>query len=75
MYKEQLAYGKTGCPFGCPHYSGQVEYRPGLCPTTEAVEASLIATEFARPPCDLGDMQDVVDGFVKVYENRQQLAR
>jgi perosamine synthetase len=72
MYQQQTAYA-GGAPFTCAAYKGKVDYRPGLCPATEKIETQLIGTEFMRPPCDLDDMQDVVDAFVKVYEHRHEL--
>ena len=38
---EQRFYGK-GCPVRCPHYKGNVDWRPGLCPTAEAVQPKLM---------------------------------
>jgi perosamine synthetase len=76
MYQQQVAYGATGCPFKCPLYHGKAEYRRGLCPVTEEIEAKhLIGTEFMRPPSDLTDMVDVVKAFEKVYEHRKELMR
>lgn len=72
MYQQKIAYA-GGRPFASPDYKGQADYRPGLCPVTEEVERQLVGTEFMRPPCDLRDMQDVVDAFVKVYEHRHEL--
>jgi perosamine synthetase len=72
MYQQQMAFA-GGRPFTSPDYKGRADYRPGLCPVTEKVEAQLIGTEFMRPPCGLDDMQDVVDAFVKVYEHRHEL--
>lgn len=73
MYQRLTAYGSTGCPFTCPHYGGKADYRPGLCPVVEDVEKRMVSTEFMRPPCDLKDMQDVIDAVVKIYENRSAL--
>lgn len=73
MYQQQIAHGASGCPFKCPLYTGRVDYRRGLCPVTEDIETRIIGTEFMRPPCDLSDMQEVVDAFVKVYEHRDEL--
>jgi dTDP-4-amino-4,6-dideoxygalactose transaminase len=69
MYEQKVAFGAKGWPFDTA-----TEYRAGLCPVTEAVNAGFIGTEFMRPPCTERDMQDVVDAFTKVYENRDQLA-
>lgn len=73
MFQEQTAYGETGCPFSCPHYKGKANYEAGICPNVESINERMIGTEFMRPPCDLSDMQHVVDAFNKVYEQRDQL--
>jgi perosamine synthetase len=74
MYQQQIAIGSSGCPFRCPHYAGKVDYRKGLCPVTERIEARhMIVTEFLRPPATLADMHDVVRAFEKVYEQRGAL--
>ena len=75
MFQRQIAYGESGCPFKCPLYRGQVNYKQGLCPVTERIEAKyMIGTEFMRPPATLEDMKDVVRAFGKVYEYRLELA-
>lgn len=75
MYQQQIATGASGCPFRCPSYAGTVDYRPGLCPVVERVEAkTLIGTEFMRPPVTRRDLEDVADAFEKVHEHRQELA-
>jgi perosamine synthetase len=74
MYQQQNAYGKTHCPFKCPHYRGEVSYGAGLCPVTEKIErGELFLTDFIRPPASLRDMDDVIRAFEKVYENRNEL--
>jgi perosamine synthetase len=75
MYRDKVACGRTGHPFTSPQYAGTVDYRAGMCPGVEDVERKLIGTEFMRPPCDLGDMEDVVRAFTKVYEARDELRR
>ncbi|MGB8951793.1 MAG: DegT/DnrJ/EryC1/StrS family aminotransferase [Candidatus Aminicenantales bacterium] len=76
MYQQQIAYGASGCPFKCPLYKGNVDYRKGLCPVTERIEEKqLIGTEFMRPPATPADMRDVVCAFEKVYEHRRDLAQ
>jgi dTDP-4-amino-4,6-dideoxygalactose transaminase len=74
MYQQQIAYGTAGCPFRCPLYEGETNYSKGLCPVAEETEEKrLIGTEFMRPPNTVDDMQDVVNAFEKVYENRSSL--
>jgi perosamine synthetase len=74
MFQNLTAYGKSGCPFRCPLYQGQADYRPGLCPETEkAHHETFLGTEFMRPPATPSDMEDVARAFEKVYEHRVQL--
>jgi perosamine synthetase len=35
-YMNKVGFGKR-CPFECPHYKNKVEYKEGLCPTSEKV--------------------------------------
>ncbi len=52
-----------------------MDYRYGLCPVAERVEAQqMVLTEFMRPPATRADMDDVIAAFDKVYRNRHTLA-
>jgi dTDP-4-amino-4,6-dideoxygalactose transaminase len=62
------------CAFNCPRYEGRVSYQAGLCPVTERMHFSeLFTLEYNRPGMTKADLQDVVDGFEKVYNQRQAL--
>jgi dTDP-4-amino-4,6-dideoxygalactose transaminase len=74
MYQQRVANGPNGHPFAWASRSEATDYRPGLCPVTESVNAQMIGTEFMRPPCTLDDMADVAAAFEKVYERRSELA-
>jgi len=53
LFTQPMAYQNKGCPLrGCPYYEGDYEYRPGLCPTAEAVLPILVNT-----PCMIGEAQ------------------
>lgn len=41
VFRNYRFYGK-GCPHQCPHYSGKVEYKEGLCPNAERVQKKLM---------------------------------
>jgi len=70
MYQNQIAYGDVGCPFKCPLYKGQADYRPGLCPNAEKAHfETLITHELMRPPMTERDLDDVAAAFHKVAEN------
>src|SRR5215831_19354482 len=74
MYQSQIADGNNGFPFRGPHYHGEVDYRPGLCPVTEQMHyRQLFTHEFMRPPATRADLDDVVLAFEKVYEHRRDL--
>ena len=69
MYRERIAYGDVGCPFACPFYEGETDYRPGLCPNAETAHATVITHELMRPPMTEADLDDVAGAFHKVVEN------
>jgi dTDP-4-amino-4,6-dideoxygalactose transaminase len=74
MYQKLIGYGDLACPFKCPHYTGQVDYAKGLCPTAEAAhERSLISHELMRPPMSEADLDDVAAAFHKVFANLDAL--
>jgi len=62
------------CAFNCPRYEGSVSYQSGLCPVTERMHYSeLFTLEYNRPGMTKTDLQDVMDGFEKVYRFREEL--
>lgn len=70
MYQKKIAYGTVNCPFKCPHYKGEADYRPGLCPNAERAHAeTLITHELMRPPMTERDVDDVAAAFHKVADN------
>ncbi len=74
IYQRQIVYGDKGCPFTCSYYSGHIDYTPGICPTCEKMHYDeLITHEMIRPPMNNKDMDDVVEAFKKVWENRDEL--
>jgi dTDP-4-amino-4,6-dideoxygalactose transaminase len=74
LFKEQIAYGDKGCPFTCKFYKGKINYRSGICPVAEDLCYKRALWFFnIRPPATLEDMQDVVDAFIKIMENIEQL--
>lgn len=74
MFQSQTAYGSVNCPFRCPHYQGQVDYREGLCPVVEDLNERTIIHEFMRPPMTEDDLDDVIATFEKVFDNLDELA-
>lgn len=74
MYQQRIAYGKAGCPFACPLYTGAPDYGAGSCPTTEEVHRTIITHEMMRPSLSHADLDDVVRAFDKVFAGRRDLA-
>jgi len=70
LYQERIAFGRDGYPFTLSN----VTYPKGLCPITEDMHYNrLITHEFMRPGMSKNDMDDVVNAFKKVWENRKEL--
>jgi perosamine synthetase len=75
LYLEPIYQERVGkCAFNCPRYEGRVSYERGICPVTEKMHFSeLFTLEYNRPGMTQSDLQDVVDGFEKVYRLRKEL--
>ena len=75
LYFEPIYQKRIGkCAFNCPRYEGKVSYERGLCPVTEQMHFSeLFTLQYNRPGMSQSDLQDVVDGFEKVYAHREEL--
>jgi perosamine synthetase len=75
LYLQPIYQKRIGqCAFNCPRYEGRVSYQAGLCPVAERMHFSeLFTLEFNRPGMTKTDLQDVVDGFEKVYTHRKEL--
>lgn len=74
LYQKKTAYGGTGCPWDCVKYNHKISYKKGICPVTESMyEDELILHELMRPPITKEDMDDVVNAFRKVWDNREEL--
>jgi len=70
MFRKKVGYGKTGCPFACPHYDGQARYDEGLCPNAEEAHFRRVIThELMRPGMARVDLDDVATAFHKVWDN------
>lgn len=74
MYQQTILYGENGCPFRCPHYKGQADYSPGICPVCENLYNNILIThELMRPPASRQDLDDVARAFKKVWQYRDEL--
>jgi len=74
LYQKKIAYGKSGCPWTCDKYNRPISYGKGLCPTAEDMHNNVLVThELMRPPMSKKDLDDVLEAFQKVWENRNEL--
>ncbi len=74
MYQKKIAYGPDGFPFVGPHYTGKVNYERGICPVAERMHfQELFTHELMRPPITSEDIDDIIEAFTKVWENRNEL--
>jgi len=72
LYLNPLYQEKRG--FAFKHYSGNVNYSKGICPTAEFLyEKNLILTPVCRPPATLDDMDDIVSAIHKILKNKNEL--
>jgi perosamine synthetase len=74
LYQQKIAYGQDGCPWTCKNNPSNVEYPQGLCPVVEKMYYDVLIThELMRPGMTITDLDDVVNAFLKVWDNREQL--
>ncbi|UCC95301.1 MAG: DegT/DnrJ/EryC1/StrS family aminotransferase [Candidatus Omnitrophota bacterium] len=74
MYQKKIAYGKSGFPFVGPHYKRKVNYSKGICPVAERMhEEELFINDLMYPALTKRDLDDVVEAFIKVWDNRKEL--
>ena len=74
LYQRRIVFGDRGCPFTCGHYDGTVSYDRGTCPVAERMhDHELILGNFCYDGMTRKDLDDIIDGFHKVVENRDQL--
>lgn len=75
LFQTMVGYGSVQCPFRCPHYDGEVDYSPGICPNAEDAHYDrVILHELMRPPMTHDDLDDVAAAFHKVAEHRHELS-
>lgn len=74
IYQKRIAYGKQGCPFTCGLYHGEIDYSKGICPVAEKVyEKELMLTGVCKYPHTKEDIEDVVNAFQKIFDNKDEL--
>ncbi len=74
IFQKQIAIGSKGFPFRSEYYDGTPNYAAGICPVAENLrDKVLFANEYNRPGMTKEDLDDVIEAFKKVYENRKDL--
>ncbi|MDO8482064.1 MAG: DegT/DnrJ/EryC1/StrS family aminotransferase [bacterium] len=74
LFQKQIAFGSKGFPFRSEFYKGTPRYEKGICPTVERLnEKELITNDMMRPGMAEKDLDDVIEAFHKVYNNRNEL--
>jgi dTDP-4-amino-4,6-dideoxygalactose transaminase len=74
VFQKKIAFGPKGYPFVSPLYEGVANYDKGICPVAERLyEKEFVGTEMMRPGMEKEDLDDVIEAFHKVYENREEL--
>lgn len=74
IYQRRIGFGADGFPFTYPGYKGNVSYNRGICPICERMYyCDFIYTNICHAGVTKRDLDDVVDAFNKVIENRSEL--
>jgi dTDP-4-amino-4,6-dideoxygalactose transaminase len=74
MFQTQIAYGNQHCPFSCPLYKGQVDYRKGLCPETEKMHFDeLLTTDICKYPNTKKEADEFSIAVEKIVSNLDEL--
>jgi perosamine synthetase len=74
MYRDQVAFGKSGFPFVSEYTDREFSYERGICPVAEeAYEQNLIFGKFCHWPLTTEHMDQVVEAMDKVLAHRDDL--
>ncbi|GAB3265669.1 DegT/DnrJ/EryC1/StrS family aminotransferase [Chitinimonas naiadis] len=74
MYQQQIAFGRDGFPFTYSGYEGTLDYRRGLCPTTEQMHfESLLYADYVHAGLSRADVDSVADAWEKVLTQTDRL--
>jgi len=65
MFTKQTAFGDMKCPFSCPFYGREIEYKKGLCPTAEEILQSCVRFE-CKEVYTPQDLEETVAAIRKV---------
>ena len=66
FFKDKVGYGGTKCPFECPLYEAQVEYKAGQCPVAEKACDEIFWLASVHPLLEKQDLDDIASAVRKV---------
>ena len=66
LFLEKRGYGDTHCPFDCPRYGKEVEYKRGQLPNAEKIEREVFWLSSVHPLLTQQDLDDTADAVIKV---------
>ena len=76
IFQKKIAYGSGGFPFNLAETAESVNYSKGSCPVVERMHyKELFSHEFIVPSMGKNDLNDVVEAFNKVWDNREELCK
>ncbi len=76
LYQKMVLYGGKQCPFKCSFYKKTVSYKKGICPTVERMHyKELFLHHLMHANMTRRDLDDFVNAFCKVWDNRKELRR
>ena len=72
MFTKQTAFGDMKCPFSCPFYGREIEYKKGLCPTAEEILQSCVRFE-CKEFYTQQDLEETIAAIRKVSAYYQRM--
>lgn len=69
--RNKNVYGNSKCPFNCPYYGKNIEYKEGLCPNAEKILSEIVTISINEFYSDK-DIMDIVYGIKKVAKYFKQ---
>lgn len=76
LYQKKVVYGNRGCPFSCPFYDREVNYKEGLCLTTELLyNKEMITTDICKYPNSEKEVEEFATAVKKIIKNLSSLKK
>ena len=69
LFLEKNGYGNTKCPFNCPLYGRDVEYKKGQLPVAEKIEREIFWLSSVHPLLNQTDLDETAQAVIKVATN------